>query len=134
MSDPITDAIAAVARATGVSEARIWEAHRNDHPAVNARNKVWAKLHEAGVSADEIGHRFDRSRNTVNRVLRAIKTGVNTNLRDPSAERGGIGRDRSIAPARPAPPVLPVRRADWTEIDWMKAMAHEENQAVRAVG
>lgn len=129
--ETINEAVRAASEESRVPQERIIGAERGDYEAVAVRNALWRDLRDAGVSIEAIAHHFCRNATTVRKVIRAEITGVNHNLSGEDRVKGGIGVERSLAPPRPSAPDLPAYRGDWTEIDWMRAMAHQENLAMR---
>lgn len=89
---------------------------------IDARRTAFAEAVDMGVTRKAIGRFFNLDWSTVNYHVRTLRDGL-------PLPRTGFGA--TPAPEPPKPPVLPEYRGDWTEIEWMRAMAHEENMAMR---
>lgn len=87
---------------------------------VGARQTAYREAHNMGVMVKDIAAFFGASARTVSHYISRDRVLV------------GVGNNQGVVIPSPPPPDLPRNRSDWSEIDWMRAMAHEENQAMRA--
>lgn len=109
-------------KASGISQARIMEAHRDDHKAVAARNLVWERLHNEGMAAEEIAKHFRRNGSTVRRTLKELHEAPKPSMN---------GKNQLVRPAPPPIYDLPPAHLR-TRYQRLLASAAASNKAMNA--